>query len=119
MKNEQARGKGKVGDEGVQTLLLHCAERHSRHVHKSFMISKSQCMRADVMSHEYPFILFLKAPLKFNPRNKTEGWDTVQLLSIRLVCKRPELQLPVPPKQTRRNSAWERLIIVFLSSPFL
>lgn len=68
----QARGECK-GDEGVQKLLLHCGERHSRPFHKSFMISKSQCMRADVMCHEYPFILFFKAPLKFNPRNKNQG----------------------------------------------
>lgn len=99
----------------AEKLLLCCAERHSRHVHKSFMISKSQCLRADVMSHEYPFILFLKASLKFNPRNKTKGWDTVQLLSSRLVCERPKLQLPVPPKETRRNSPWERLIIISFS----
>lgn len=77
----QARGECKAGDEGGQKLPLRCAERHSRPFHKSFMISKSQCMRADAMSHEYPFILFLKAPLKFNPRNKTKAWDTVQLLS--------------------------------------
>ena len=60
----QARGECK-GDEGVQKLLLHCGERHSRPFHKSFMISKSQCMRADVMSHDYPFILFFTEQTHF------------------------------------------------------